>query len=229
MCGRFAFDLPIEVLAKLFGLVPKLAVPANFNVAPTQPVAVVRRDAAGGYRLDLLQWGLIPCWAKDRTIGSRMINARCETAGEKPAFKGALKARRCVLPASGFFEWRREGKRKMPLYISLQAQAPLLLAGVWDCWRSPAGEVVESCTILTTAANSLLDPLHDRMPVILSPEHALAWLDPHRGQGELLDLCRPYPAELMQMWPVAPLVNSVNNNGPHLVRPVEETAAATLF
>ncbi|HJV64919.1 MAG TPA: SOS response-associated peptidase [Geomonas sp.] len=230
MCGRFAFDLSIDMLIELFGLTAQFPVTASFNVAPTQLVAVVRPAPAGGNRLDLLQWGLIPSWAKDRAIGSRMINARCETAGEKPAFRRLLNARRCVVPASGFFEWRSEGKRKMPLYITLRSRAPLLLAGLWDCWRSPEGELVDSCTIVTTAANSLLNPVHDRMPVILDPEHARSWLDPQRAEaGFLLDLCRPYPAELMQMYPVSPLVNSVRNNGADLVRPLDETVPATLF
>jgi putative SOS response-associated peptidase YedK len=230
MCGRFVFNLPLELLIELFGLSAPSAVTPSFNVAPTQLVPVVRPDEAGALRLDPMSCGLIPSWAKERSIGSRMINARSETAAHKPAFARLLKARRCLLPASGFYEWRGEGKSKVPLYFSLKENAPLLLAGLWDSWRSPEGELVESCTILTTAANSLIGPVHDRMPVILSPESCREWLQPGPGDPQaLLELCRPYPAGLMQMWPVSPLVNSVRNNAAELVRPLRECAEPLLF
>lgn len=230
MCGRFVFDLPLDLLIELFGLAAPTAVTPNFNVAPTQRVPVVRLDEAGRPRLDLLNWGLIPCWARERSIGSRMINARSETAAQKPAFSRLLQARRCLLPASGFYEWRSQGKRKLPLYFSLKEDAPLLLAGLWDSWRSPDGELVESCTILTTAANSLVAPVHDRMPVILPAERRGSWLESGGGDpASLLELCRPYPAELMQVWPVSAQVNSVANNCAELVRPLPECAAPLLF
>ncbi|HJV34286.1 SOS response-associated peptidase [Geomonas sp.] len=230
MCGRFVFDLPLDLLIELFGLSAPTAVTPNFNVAPTQRVAVIRPDEAGRPRLDLLSWGLIPSWAKERSIASRMINARSETAGEKPAFRRLLKSRRCLLPASGFYEWKSEGKRKAPLYFSLKDGSPLLLAGLWDSWRSPEGEVIESCTILTTDANELIDPFHDRMPVILPARCYRSWLQPGPDQlPPLPELCLPYPAELMQVWPVSPLVNSVHNNCAELVRPLQECAAPLLF
>lgn len=157
MCGRFTFNLPPELLAEIFGLAELPPIAPQYNIAPTQLVPVVRQFQDGRNHLTLLRWGLIPSWAKDPSIGSKMINARFETITEKPAFRQAIKFRRCLVLSSGFYEWNQEGKVKQPWCIRLKDGTPMLLAGIWESWRSPAGEVVESCSILTTAANRLVE------------------------------------------------------------------------
>lgn len=222
MCGRFSFDIPPDLLLELLGLREAALDAPSYNIAPTQKVAVIRLDQAGEKRLDYLQWGLIPSWAKESSIGSKMINARSETVAEKPAFRQALRQRRCIVPASGFYEWKQEGKRKHPLYISLGDSTLMAFAGLWDAWRAPDGGIIESCTILTTAANEMIEPFHQRMPVILHPDQHDAWLDPKLAEpAKLADLFRPYPAQQMQMWPVSPLVNSVKNNSRELLQPLK--------
>jgi putative SOS response-associated peptidase YedK len=166
MCGRFTLHILPEELAEIFGLLEIPVLPAKYNIAPTQQVAVVRQNGDGRNRLDMLHWGLIPSWAKDKSIGSKMINARSETVHEKPAFRHAIKFCRCIVIASGFFEWKQEGNRKAPLYICLKNGSPMCFAGLWEHWKSPEGENIESCTILTTSSNRLIAPLHDRMPVL---------------------------------------------------------------
>ncbi|GFO54402.1 DUF159 family protein [Geomonas sp. Red276] len=228
MCGRFTLDLPPELLAELFNLGELCPLLSRFNIAPTQPVAVVRADLSGIRSLALLQWGLIPSWSRDRGGAARMINARSETAADKAAFRQALKLRRCIVPASGFYEWRREGKAKVPHYVTLRDKAPMALAALWESWRSPEGEVVESCTILTTDANPLVEPLHSRMPAILAPADWDRWLDRGiRDSLQVTPLLTPYPAELMQQWEVSSLVNSVQNDSPALVERRE--AVMSLF
>ena len=219
MCGRFTLQIPAELLAEIFGLSEPPAIPARYNIAPTQQVAVIRQIAAGGNRLDFLRWGLIPSWAKDPSIGSRMINARSETIDEKPSFRAAFKARRCLVLASGFYEWEEVAGKKVPRYLRLKGGAPMVLAGLWESWRAPDGENIESCTILTTTANSLIEPLHDRMPVILKPEDFALWLDRNTGSGELKGLCQPYPAEGMEGWTVSTLANSPKYDAPDLIVP----------
>jgi putative SOS response-associated peptidase YedK len=221
MCGRFTLQIPPELLAEIFGLLEIPVFPARFNITPSQQVAVIRRTAEDRNRLDFLHWGLIPSWAKDRSIGNRMINARSETVHEKPAFRHALRYGRCIIPASGFYEWRQEGERKSPLYVHLKDGSPLCFAGLWEHWKAPEGEVIESCTILTTAANTLIEALHDRMPVILRPEEYALWLDREITDPEQLQqLYKPYPADRMEMWPVAPSVNSPRIDSPELIKPV---------
>jgi putative SOS response-associated peptidase YedK len=166
MCGRFTLQISPEQLAEIFGLSEIPVFSARYNIAPTQQVAVIRSTADGRNRLDFLRWGLIPSWAKDPSIGSRMINARCETVHEKPAFRHAIKFCRCIVVASGFFEWLQEDNRKVPLYVHLKDGSPMCFAGLWDHWKTPEGETIESCTILTTSSNRLIAPLHDRMPVL---------------------------------------------------------------
>jgi putative SOS response-associated peptidase YedK len=179
----------VELLAEIFGLSEPPAIPARYNIAPTQQVAVIRRRAEGGNRLDFLRWGLIPSWAKEPSIGSRMINARSETIDEKASFRAAFKSRRCLVLASGFYEWEEVAGKKVPRYLRLKDGAPMVFAGLWECWKAPDGEIIESCTILTTTANSLIEALHDRMPVILKPEDFAVWLDRNTGSGKLKGLC----------------------------------------
>ena len=221
MCGRFTLQIPAGLLAEIFGLPEHASLPARYNIAPTQKVAVIRRHAGGENRLDYLRWGLIPSWAKDPAIGARMINARSETLDEKPAFRSALQSRRCLVPASGFYEWQDLAGKKIPRYFRLRDGGPMVLAGLWECWKAPGGEGVESCTILTTAANSLVEPLHDRMPVIMPAGDFAAWLDPGlTDPGKLKGLCRPFPADLMEGWTVSTLANSPKNDSPELIEPV---------
>src|SRR5512145_1766858 len=179
MCGRFTLFSPQEMLAEIFG-VPGGPFPApSYNIAPTRQVAAVRVPPGGaGRELALLRWGLIPAWAKEAAIGDRMINARAETASSRHAFGSALRKRRCILPADGFYEWKREGARKRPWYVRRADGAPFAFAGLWERWQGEGSDPVESCAILTTDANDLLAPIHDRMPVILAPRDFDLWLDP---------------------------------------------------
>jgi len=221
MCGRFTLQIPAELLAELFGLPDPAEIPARYNIAPTQQVAAIRQRDGGGNRLDFLKWGLIPSWAKDTSIGPKMINARSETLEEKPAFRTAFKFRRCLVPASGFYEWEVLGGKKIPRYFRLKDGAPMVFAGLWESWQAPDGASIESCTILTTAANSLVEPLHLRMPVILHPGDFSLWLDRNlTDPGKLKGLFLPCPAEGMEGWTVSTLANSVKNDHPELIESV---------
>lgn len=222
MCGRFTTDIPLELLVEIFGLAEAPVTTPRYNIAPTQQIPVIRQYADGQNHLDHLRWGLIPSWAQDKSIGSKMINARSETLTEKPAFKQAVRYRRSVVPCSGFYEWLTEGKVKLPWYIRLKDGSPMVFAGLWETWKSPEGEV-ESFTILTTAANRLIEPLHDRMPVILHPNEYRTWLDRNTtNPAGLMRLFQPYPADLMDMWRVSPMVNSVKNESADLIMPVKD-------
>lgn len=230
MCGRFVFDISSEVLLETFGLAELPAVLPRYNVAPTQQVPVIRNFADGLNRLDYLHWGLIPSWAKERAIGSKMINACSETVTEKPAFRQAVRYRRCLVPASGFYEWKQEGKVKLPYYLQIKGSAPMVFAGLWETWKAPEGETVESCTILTTAANPLVEQVHERMPVILHPGEYWVWLDRSITEASgLVHLFQPYPADLMKMRRVSPLVNSAKNDLVQLLNPVEDAASKESF
>jgi putative SOS response-associated peptidase YedK len=221
MCGRFTLQIPAELLAELFSLTDPAEIPARYNIAPTQQVAVIRQLDGAGNRLDFLKWGLIPSWAKDPSIGSRMVNARSETLEEKPAFRNSFKFRRCLVPASGFYEWELLGGKKIPRYFCLREGAAMVFAGLWESWQAPDGASVESCTILTTTANSLIEPLHLRMPVIVQPGDFSLWLDRDlTDPGKLKRLFQPYPAEGMEGWSVSTLANSVKNDHPDLIEAV---------
>lgn len=220
MCGRFTSHIPPHLIIELFGLPEHPTVSARYNIAPTQMVPVIRRQADGQNRLDHLRWGLIPSWSKDPSVGSKMINARSETVAEKPAFKEAIRRRRCLVPASSFYEWKKNGKEKVPHCIRFKNGSPMVFAGIWDRWRSPEGEVVESCAILTTAANTLVARLHDRMPVILPPEDWEVWLDRTAcDPAQLVRLYRPSCADQMEAFAVSALVNSVKNDAEDLIAP----------
>ena len=179
MCGRFTLFEPDKVLAKEFGVSDFPPRSPRYNIAPSQPIAAVRAVPAGsGRELALLRWGLIPSWSKDPAIGNRLINARAETAKEKPSFRNAFRRHRCLIPASGFYEWLRWERGKQPYFVRMRDGHPFAFAGLWDRWESPDKGVIETCTILTTAANDVLAPIHDRMPVILPPREYDRWLDP---------------------------------------------------
>jgi putative SOS response-associated peptidase YedK len=219
MCGRYTLKTPVEKLAEefSFGASP-VELPPNYNVAPTQQVAAVLEE--GGERhLELLRWGLIPSWADDPGIGSRMINARSETAPEKPSFRRAFRERRCLIPADGFYEWQRTNGAKQPYYIRMKEERPFALAGLWESWRDGSGPEIRSCTILTTKPNALTAEIHDRMPVILPPGSYDAWLDPEAERDELYGLLAPYPEDEMEAYPVSRFVNSPQNNDPRCIEP----------
>ena len=182
MCGRFACSEIPKPLAEAFGLTAPDDLPARSNIAPSMPVAaLIRDDETGKPVFGWLQWGLVPFWAKEKLIGHRMFNARAETAHEKPSFRAAFRHRRCLIPADGFYEWKKEGKRKIPHFITL-TDAPMVFAGLWETWNEPGDEILQSCTILTTEANERVRPIHDRMPVILRPEDWELWMN-HRVQN----------------------------------------------
>jgi len=219
MCGRFTLTADISTLQESFPFVemPQGMQP-HFNIAPTQPVAVVPND--GRNKLDFFVWGLIPSWAKDPNIGSRLINARAETLHEKPSFRTAFRRRRCLVLADGFYEWRQAERGKTPMYIRLASGKPFAFAGLWESWNSPDGSNVLSCTIITTQPNELMATIHNRMPVILPEEAYPIWLESSEADPQqLTGLLKPYPAEQMQAYPVSPLVNSPKNDLPELIRP----------
>ncbi len=214
MCGRFAFYSPSEAAVALFGVSGSLTVEPRFNIAPTQYVAAVRDDEDNERELVMLRWGLIPSWAKDPSIGNRMINARAETVAEKPSFRAAYSRRRCVILADGFYEWRREGDAKMPYFISLASGEPFALAGLWENWHDrESDESIQSTTLLTTAANDLMRSLHHRMPVILETDAANDWLGGDRSMLEnAADNSPP-----LRAWPVDRRVNNARNQGEELI------------
>lgn len=218
MCGRYTLATPAEALAEEFGVGgPLPEIYPSFNVAPAEEVAVVREDG-GERRLELLRWGLVPFWADDPGIGQRMINARAETAPEKPAFRAAFRNRRCLIPADGFYEWQRAaGGPKQPFHIRRRDRRPFAFAGLWEDWND--GEVI-SCTILTTDANEELKEVHHRMPVILDPEDYGRWLEPETDKEDLRALLQPYTAGGLEFYPVDRRVNKPSNDDPRCVEPV---------
>jgi len=201
--------------------VPEL--PPRYNIAPSQPVAVVRRRPQSGddqRQLVLMRWGLIPSWATDPAIGNRLANARSESVLEKPAFRAAMRRRRCLIPADGFYEWKKNGRNKQPYLIGLRDGRLFAFAGLWEAWEGADHSYVESCTILTTTPNELMAPIHDRMPVILPAEAYGPWLDPAVPPAEVLAWLRPLPADQMTAYPVSTLVNNPRNDRPECVAPL---------
>jgi putative SOS response-associated peptidase YedK len=218
MCGRFTLRTPKERIKREFQLPEEPSVEARYNIAPTQNIIAVRQSADGREAVEL-KWGLIPSWAKDASMGARLINARSETVTEKPSFREAFKRRRCIIPADGIYEWQRTGGRKQPFFIHVRDGRVFGFAGLWDKWRDEEGEIIESCTILTTEANEVFRPVHDRMPVILPPETYDEWLgDDARGVEALKELLRPYPSSEMVAYPVSPQVNSPQSQGSDLIK-----------
>lgn len=224
MCGRFARKSTQEVLAEWLGVdleeMPWFA--PSYNVAPqtAQPVVRLNRDT-GKREISLLRWGLVPFWARDAKIGYNTINARAEEAAARPAFREAMKKRRCLVPADAFYEWQRlDPRTKQPFAVALKSGKPFAFAGLWESWRPKAGEPLETFTILTTDANELMEPIHDRMPVILQPKDYDRWLDPGDPARPPVDLLRPYTAEPMLAWPVSQRVGNVRNNDAELLERV---------
>jgi putative SOS response-associated peptidase YedK len=233
MCGRYTLTAPGDVLAELFGLDEEPEAEARYNVAPTQEVAAVRADEdGGGRRFVRLKWGLVPPWADDAAIGNRMINARAESAAEKPAFRASFKRKRCLVLADGFYEWQKvEAGRKQPWYFRLGSGGPFAFAGLWSSWTKggpgPARGPLESCTILTTEANPLVRKVHPRMPVILDPESYDLWLDPEVSDRERLESALgPLDPSRMLAYPVSTRVNSPANDDPSVIEPQGEAERA---
>lgn len=229
MCGRYSLIAGADQLALRFDFeAAALDLAPNFNVAPTQSVLTVTAVAAAAaaegphHEAALMRWGLIPSWAKDKSIGYRMINARAETVAERPSYRTALQRRRCLVIADGFYEWQREGKARRPMRITLRSGEPFAFAGLWETWRDPDGDLIRSCTIITTTPNDLVSSIHDRMPVILPPDLEPLWLDPDVKDSAILsNILAPYPAEEMQAYEVSSLVNSPKNNTPDVIRRAE--------
>jgi putative SOS response-associated peptidase YedK len=213
VCGRFAFYSPSEAAAALFGVSASTEVQPRYNIAPTQYIAAIR-DGSEGRELAMLRWGLVPSWAKDPSIGNRMINARAETVAEKPSYRAAFRHRRCIVLADGFYEWRRESDAKTPYFISLASGEPFALAGLWENWSDKSsGESLQTTTLITTAANGFMLPLHHRMPLVLQPDAATEWL---AGSAELLEQAGDETPKL-QAWPVDRRVNNARNEGEELI------------
>jgi putative SOS response-associated peptidase YedK len=219
MCARFTLFASGDDLTEAFQLAEVPTLFPRYNIAPTQPVAVVRSSPEGAREFRLLRWGLVPSWAQDLSIGNRLLNARSETVADKPAFRAAFRQRRCLVPADGFYEWETVAGKKLPLHFRLTQGGVFAFAGLWERWRAPGGQDVESCTVLTTEANDLVRPVHDRMPVILAPREHAAWLDARQDPQRLQCLLRPYPAGEMKAVPLAPRVNSPRCEGPACLEP----------
>ena len=212
MCGRYTLTTDISDLQIRFSFHGHdLEYRPRYNIAPTQRVLTVTNEEET--QAQFMKWGLIPSWAKDPSIGSRMINARGETIAEKPSFRTALRKRRCLVLADGFYEWKKAEGQKVPMRITLKEEEPFAFAGLWEAWKSPEDEWVRSCTIITTAPNTLMEPIHNRMPVILPQEAEETWLNPAIEDPQVLtSFFQPFPAEAMEVYPVSTMVNSVKND-----------------
>jgi putative SOS response-associated peptidase YedK len=224
MCGRFTASFEFREIKLLFNLqrdIPLFA--RRYNIAPSQEVPVIVQND-GVNELKPMKWGLVPSWAPDPEIGNRLINARAETLTEKPSFRRLVQQRRCLIPADGFYEWRREGNHKVPVWIHLKDKKPFAFAGLWDMWRDAEGETIYTFTIITTVPNALLRPLHNRMPVIFDKLLAKQWLDPVFGPSDatLAAVLAPFPSALMEAHDVSPSVNKPENETPDCISPVAD-------
>ena len=222
MCGRFTLRTNSASLVEQFGCELPFDLPLRYNIAPTQTVATVRIGPDDGRRQwQMVRWGLIPSWAKEASIRNRMINARAETIADKPAFRTAMRRRRCLVPADGYYEWQKIGKSKQPYYIRLRDDRPFAMAGLWERWINPeTGEPIETCTIITTEANALTRDIHPRMPVILAAEDYTDWLDPQNADGDRLTrLLHPYDAAAMERYAVRSVVNNPRHDVPDCIVP----------
>jgi putative SOS response-associated peptidase YedK len=220
MCGRFTRTAEIPEIAVQFGVKEVASdLGPSYNIAPTQDIAVIISE--GERQLVQVRWGLIPSWADDPKIGNKLINARAETLVEKPSFKNAFRKRRCLIVADGFYEWQKSGATKKPIYIRLKSGRPFGFAGLYETWISPDGEEVTTCTIITTEPNELMKPIHNRMPVIIPKDKEDIWLHTDSYEEELVELLKPYPANLMEAYEVSRMVNSPGNNSPECIEPAK--------
>lgn len=222
MCGRYTLAPPPGTISRLFDLGELPPLEPRYNIAPSQYIACIRRGQGSRREFCVVKWGLVPFWAKDKSIGHRLINARSETAASKPAFRAAMRYRRCLLPANGFYEWKKTPKGKQPMYIQVKHGELFALGGLWESWESEEGEVIDSAVILTTRPNERVREIHDRMPVIIPADGYERWLDPEIQKfDQVSDLLEPFPAETMTVCPVSKKVNRPDFDLPECIEPVE--------
>ena len=226
MCGRFVLFSSVNIISREFAVLPEnIAFSPSYNIAPTQEILIVIDE--GERRLIKCRWGFIPSWAKDPNIGYKMINARAETLAEKPTFKSAIRNHRCLVVADGFYEWKKEGREKKPFYIHLKSGRPFGFAGLYSYWQTPEDGLICTCTIITTGANHLLEPIHNRMPAIIPGDSRDEWLDPEiQDEKRILPLLSPYAAEDMEAYYVSPKVNSPRHDSPDNIRPIRSEGDA---
>jgi len=218
MCGRYAFLSPPADVAAHFGLVECAEFTPRYNIPPGTDIPVIRQSPEGKRVLHMLRWGLVPHWSKDPSIGAKLNNARAEGVQTKPSFRDAFRRRRCLIPADGFYEWKTEGRQKQPWYFSLKSGKHLAMGGVWESWRAPDGQILRTCAVITTGPNEVMAPVHDRMPVIIPPEHWQDWLS---AAPEKVDaLLAPPAAQDMQAWPVDRRMSRTTEDGPDLIVPL---------
>jgi putative SOS response-associated peptidase YedK len=226
MCGRYTFTSAPEAIRQLFRYLERPDFPPRYNIAPTQPIAIVRLTE-GERHFALVRWGLLPSWVKDPKAFSLLVNARGESISDKPALKSAMKYRRCLVPADGFYEWQRDGERRRPFYLRAKSGSPLAFAGLWEVWTGPNGEELETAAIVTTRANQTLSPIHDRMPVIVPPEAFDLWLNCREVDATTAAaLIAPAPDSLLGAYTISPAVNRTANDGPRLLDPISAAADA---
>ncbi|MDQ0314349.1 SOS response-associated peptidase [Amorphus orientalis] len=228
MCGRYTLVAPPEAVQELFGAEAAHAAPPRYNIAPSQPILILTEDEPGRRRLVLARWGLIPGWTKDPSTMSLLINARGETAAEKPSFRAAMRHRRCLIPATGFYEWqKRKGTRAQPYFIRPKGGGIVAFAGLWEDWSDPQGGVIDTAAIVTTAASPSLKPIHDRMPAVIRPDDFAMWLDTRTINAKTAaSLIGPAPDDAFEAVPVSTAVNAVTNDGPFVQSPIEPESPA---
>jgi putative SOS response-associated peptidase YedK len=226
MCGRYALNTTPRELLEHFRLNQSVDFPPRFNIAPASLVPVIRQSPEGERVAGLLRWGLVSHWAKDPAIGAKLANARGESVAEKPSFRDAFRRRRCLVPVSGFYEWKAEGKAKQPFYIQARSRELLAVAGLWESWRDPSGDILRSFCLITTGANAVMDLIHERMPVLIPPEHFAAWLDPAIDGRALQHLVVPAADDLLEAWPVSPRVSRTSADDPCLTEPLTPPESA---
>jgi len=223
MCSRYNLTTTVEAIRSYFGIGSGDPFPPRYNIAPTQPTAILRLDHNGARELALVRWGLIPSWVKDPARLSTLINARAETAAEKLSFRGALRHRRCLIPANGFYEWTGKPRARQPHLIRRRDGGLIAFAGLWESWLGADGSEIDTMAILTVAANATLEPIHDRMPAILEPDTFDAWLDVRGFRAEMAaEMLRPAPDDLLERVTVDPRLNNARNEGPDLIAPYRE-------
>jgi putative SOS response-associated peptidase YedK len=225
MCGRFEISAVDQILATFDAEETVELGPPRYNIAPSQQIHIVCQDD-GRRTVSLARWGLIPYWANDASIGNKLINARSETVQSKPAFRESFARRRCLIPATGFYEWKKSGTRKRPFHFGMRDGSLFAFAGLWSAWRSPAGATVETCAIITTTANNLLKEMHDRMPVILPTEAYEQWLAPAEASTHY-KLLVPFDGSLMRRYEVSTLVNAPKNDSPACIKPIDQVAGSS--
>lgn len=221
MCGRYALYGPEALWQAYFGIGDWPEFADNYNIAPSLDVPVIRCSPAGEHVAGRLRWGLVPNWSRDPAIGAKLNNARGESLREKPSFRDAFERRRCLVPASGFYEWRTEGRLKQPYYIHHRSDEPLAMAGLWESWKTPEGGLLRSFCVITTGPNAVMQPIHDRMPVLIGRQDWARWLDPKARADQVAELVAPCAAGLIEAWPVDRRVGRATSEGAGLIAPIE--------